>query len=95
MSKAKKVKAAILKMIDLKIKTYQFEGKMVTKEDLFEMLEKEEQTQDFVTLIDYKDDSRSLEIEEIDSRTVQLCFECDPQDWTKSVNSWIFKISLC
>lgn len=93
MSKSRKLKASILKMIDLKVKTYQFEGKTVTKEDLFEMLEKEEQVDDFITLIDYQDDSRSVEIENIDSRTTQVCFECDPENWTKSVNSWIFKIN--
>ena len=92
-NKIREIKKAICKMIDMDLPTYEFDGKVVTKEDLFEILDKEYIRSCFHPMALYSTpESNICDADEIDPRTTQVTIEMDSADYPNT-KPWIFNLN--
>lgn len=90
----KEIETAITEMCDLRLKTYNFNGKTVTKEELYDLLEKTKQQNEkfkLIAIFSEKMYKSAMVCNNFDNRTLEYSVINEHND-VYSVD-WQFKIS--
>lgn len=97
MTKIVKLRKALIKLLDCKLELVEFEGKLVSRTDIYDMINEEELKEKFIQIANWSDvcDMHSSYCNKISNSKLhyQIMFDYTTEN-NPTTRSWTFKLNM-